>query len=1134
MFRSPPLPVCLLAVLSALTSAVVADDYKPNIAAASNDAKLALQGFVIPEGMTGSLLASEPALANPVAFYVASDGRVYVCETFRQEVGVEDNRSHMDWLNNDLQLETVEERLAMFKRYLGDDVAKYATQHDRIRVLRDTNNDGTFDDDKVFAEGFNDILDGTGAGVIEHDGKVYYTCIPKLWMLEDTDNDGVADRTDALHHGYGVRVAFRGHDMHGLTVGPDGRLYFSIGDRGYNVITKEGTRLKKVDSGAVFRCDVDGTHLEVFAEGLRNPQELTFDNYGNLWTGDNNSDGGDKARWVYIVQNGDTGWRMYFQYLDDRGPWNRERMWHPYRADIETTAVQPAYIVPPIANLGDGPSGLTYYPGLGLADRYENHFFMADFRGAAGNSGIRSFSVKPKGATFELTDSHEFLWSILGTDVDFAPDGSLYVTDWVNGWVGEGKGRLYRFSDNEHISAVAGANVPTLLNGGVAVAKTTDLVELLGHADRRVRQAAQFQLVKNGDRKELYVAATSTADEFTPLHATWGLWQLGLKSVEDTKLVAQHCLTSPAADAEVHVQQIRVLTDLVSRHGIAAVLDGQMHTTARESLTKITSDDDLRAAGFAAVALGAIGESSDLIALLDLLQRNDNADPVIRHQAVMGLTSLEERSPGILVTEQTLKRPVAVRLAMTVALRRLRRDDIGQMLGDEDSTVVAEAARAITEQGTDTALDALSARLAVAATGPKGISEPATVRRALEAGYRLGGKRHAELVAGVAADEFRPDNIRLIAANMLKTWNDPQQTDTVTGRYRTLPKRNVEGLKASIQSNLAGMLAGPSDVRQATIEVAAQLGIKDVVPALKETLDDEDTSENLRVAAFRALAKLSDDVDGLLEAGRRDPSEAIQIASLQLLSERHPEQAVLALAEVIEAGSVKGQQTAFALLGQIQGESAQAVVEAAFEKFAAGELSPAVSLDVLKAAEVVGSVELTERVRLYRVNQQPGDTLEQWSDCLEGGDAGRGYVIFFGRAAASCRRCHKVNGDGADVGPDLSAVSKDKDRSYLLEAIVDPSAKIAKGFETTIIVDVDGKVHSGIIKEETDKLVKLMNPKGAIITVATEDIDERAKGLSGMPADIAKNLSRDEIRDLVEYMSTLKTAKEDGAHGEEK
>ena len=199
--------IILNAAIVAVASFAPADDYKPKVADASKDAELALQGFVLPEGMTGKLLASEPALANPVAFYAADDGRVYVCETFRQEVGVEDNRSHMDWLNNDLQLETVEERLAMFKKYLGSDVSRYATEHDRIRVLTDTNGDGRFDEDKVFAQGFNDILDGTGAGVIEHDGKVYYTCIPKLWMLEDSDGDGIADKTDALHHGYGVRVA---------------------------------------------------------------------------------------------------------------------------------------------------------------------------------------------------------------------------------------------------------------------------------------------------------------------------------------------------------------------------------------------------------------------------------------------------------------------------------------------------------------------------------------------------------------------------------------------------------------------------------------------------------------------------------------------------------------------------------------------------------------------------------------------------------------------------------------------------------------------------------------------------------------------------------------------------------------
>src|SRR5262249_46340250 len=157
----------------------------------------------------------------------------------------------------------------------------YEKAHDRVRLLEDTKGTGKIDKSTVFADGFHHAADGLGAGVLARKGNVYYTCIPDLWLLKDTKGSGKADVRESLSTGYGVHVAFVGHDMHGLRVGPDGRLYFSIGDRGLNVKTREGKTLFYPDTGAVLRCDPDGGNLEVVATGLRNPQELAFDQYGN-------------------------------------------------------------------------------------------------------------------------------------------------------------------------------------------------------------------------------------------------------------------------------------------------------------------------------------------------------------------------------------------------------------------------------------------------------------------------------------------------------------------------------------------------------------------------------------------------------------------------------------------------------------------------------------------------------------------------------------------------------------------------------------------------------------------------------------------------------------------------------------
>ena len=193
------------------------------------------------------------------------------------------------------------------------------------------------------------------------------------------------------------------------------------------------------DTGSVLRCEPDGSNLEIFATGLRNPQELAFDDHGTWFTCDNNSDGGDKARWVHLVEGGDSGWRMGYQYLDfptSRGPWNAEKLWYP-RWDG-----QAAYIVPPIVNISDGPSGLTHDPGTGLPAKYRDHFFLADFRGTNRQQRHPLVRQQAQGGLVRAGRRRATsIWGVLATDVDYRPRRlRVHLTDWVNGWNKTGQG----------------------------------------------------------------------------------------------------------------------------------------------------------------------------------------------------------------------------------------------------------------------------------------------------------------------------------------------------------------------------------------------------------------------------------------------------------------------------------------------------------------------------------------------------------------------------------------------------------------------------------------------------------------------------------------------------------------------
>jgi len=1056
-----------------------------------------------PEGLDLSLWANSEQLANPVAFTFDNQGRMFMCETFRQSKGVEDNRGHMDWLDDDLAAQSVEDRLAFFKKHLGDDVAKYTEEEDRITVIEDKDGDGKADEAWVFADGFNDILTGTGAGVLVHDNEVYYTCIPDVWKISDKNGDGTADSQTSLHRGYGVRVAFRGHDSHGLVIGPDGRIYFSIGDRGYNIKTEDGRHLKDPGSGAVFRCELDGSGLEVFATGLRNPQELTFDDAGNLFTGDNNSDSGDLARWVHVVEGGETGWNMAFQYLPDRGPWNREKLWHPRHEG------QAAYIVPPIRNFADGPSGLTYYPGTGLGPQYRGTFFLCDFRGDAAISGIRSFKLQPNGATFEMSEPNRFLWNVLATDVEFGPDGGLYTSDWIQGWEGINRGRIVRVSHPKHSESKQVKFVASFLKKDLTETKPWQLANRLGHQDRRVRMKAQMELAKREAVGALVAQLGKEKNKYLHMHAVRTLGQIGRTTSKRPKLKKiVEALPTALQHKEPWVR------------AAAATAMGEMREDSFVApLVAAMKDSDAAVRARAATALGRLKSQDSIDSLLALVSENDNRDLIIRHAGVMGLSGCASEDQ---LAELAKHEKQSVRLAGLLALRRLKSTKLTAFLTDADPFVVVEAARAIHDVPVmDAMSDLANATLEAKASDP-------LVRRVLNANYREGTEAAARKVASVLRMDVS-ETMKLEAIDMLRDWDKPSNRDRVLGMWRPIEARSGDFTKSIVKSLFDdGVIANaPPEVTVAAIGLASDLGLKQITGTIRKLIGDENADPGQRADLLSSLSKLDDpEFDSTVTKALSDASSTVRSRARDLLFDLDSDRGLAELTRGVASDTAFERQSALAKLAEVDSEATRTIIGQQVKQLVAGSVSADTQLDVVEAAKKVGLEDAIAPV-MEKLKAKPYGE-RHLSEV--GGDVARGEKIFQTNIELSCVRCHRVGRDGGRVGPNLAGIGKEKTTDYLLESIVDPNKKIADGFVTRIVVTDDGLQYQGVVMKEDADLIHMIDADGKRFFLAKEDIIADKVGKSAMPEDLVKKLTPFELRDLVAYLASLKTPYEESGH----
>ncbi len=1099
--------MAVLSLMMLLATNSLAGDEKPD---GTQAATAAMAAFRLPEGFTAELFAADPMLTNPIAFCLDEHGRVYVAEDHRFLEGTPENRSHNFMLDDDLQVTTLADRLAMQTKWADkfeNGNAWFTQTSDIVRRLVDSDGDGKADQSTVFADGFDGPLDGLGSGVIARDGEVWYTCIPNLWRLSDHDNDGRAEDKTALLKGFGVNAGFYGHDLHGLVWGVDGKLYFSVGDRGGHVVTKEGATISNPRRGAVYRCNPDGTELERIHQGLRNPQELAIDQYGNLFADDNNCDKGDDSRLVYIVPGGDSGWNMAYQHIPEpylTGPWHAEAIWH-LQHDL-----QPAYVVPPVGKIGAGPSGFVFSSGTSLPPRYRNHFFYCNF---TGNDGVESFAVEAQGAGFTIIDHHDFCKPIMASDVDFGYDGKMYLSDYPTNPFDRttSGGRIYTVFDKARLAQPIVVETRHLFQEGFKHRDSKELLLLLHHDDMRVRLRAQFALAATGSESasDLTTVANGDENQLARLHAIWGLGQIGRSHPEVLSPVVT-LLTDK--DSEVRAQAARVLGD--ARYEPSAA-----------QLVLLLSDDSERVRFFAALALGSLKHRNGVEPIMAMIHDNNGRDRQLAHAAVASLELIGDRE---LVHRFARDESVAVRMAVLLVQRRWADPRIVQFLDDAELKIVTEAARAINDLPLPAGREKL-ANLAERYRNASGDEVVPLLRRIVNANLQLGERENVEAVIGIATSELQPLVIRREAIAALSVWQGSTTRDRVTGFWHPIEARDGTTVRDAVQQAAARLLATAPDALQADVTgLLVTLKVETDDRVFASWVVDANRSPDVRIAALRLLnsrqfAELAEIIDTLLTSD----NASLRSEARDLLADNDPDRATSLISQLLDdqQADMSEKQRAFATLARMKLSGAGQTLDEWAIRLRKRQVPTSLQLDLIDALTASPSESRQMAVSEFKGSGDLSDPLAAWQVALAGGNAERGRDLFVGHAVAQCVRCHAVGGRGGMAGPDLSAVAhpeRNVDRRYLLESMVLPHAKIAKGFGTVTLVLDTGKLVAGTIKDEDADSLTLVTPLNETVQIARNRIDEQSATTSAMPA-MTRTLTLREIRDLVEYLSTLTT-----------
>ncbi len=999
-----------------------------------------VKSMTVADGLQVEVFAAEPMLINPTSIDVDHLGRVWVCEA-------------------------VNYRRKGFNRPI------LREEGDRIVILTDKDGDGKADDSSVFYQG-KDLYGPLGICVAATPNgksfsyKVFVCQSPDILLFEDKDGDGKADGPPKK-----FLTNFGGfdhdHGVHGINIGPDGKLYFTVGDSGVNGLQSADGKGRKYykgekdcQAGTVWRCDFDGNNLELIAHNFRNNYECCVNSFGEIWLSDNDDDGNQQTRICHVMPGGNYG---YYP----RGP--GQTHWHEEQPGIVHKTMRTGF---------GSPTGICFYEGTLLPKRFHGQLLHTD----AGPRELRAFHIKPKGAGYELEKENIVTstdnWYRL-SDVCVAPDGSVMLADWYDPGVGGHgmgdwkMGRIYRVTPKGH----KGYKVPE-----IKLDSSDGVLTALDSSCLATRYIAIHHL-----------ATVAAKDAFPVVMAGVG------QAAKPTLQARAHLQAKPLASRTPKGEHLSAWAGEYGKFIASRSQDGNFLALfvrsaggGKPRLHKAEQGiDPFALAALREMLLGLRDKPAEEASpvILDLAKHYDGQDIFYRAALNIACGTDPKRREAILadfdkhfpewndkVADLVWElRPASVlprlgKLLEDAKLTAVQKGRIVDILASSEDPGAGKTMLEVLMSNADAsvktrAIDNLKLYLPTKWNSlgksdelKKGIDTLLTNEKTTVVGLQL--------VAGANAVD-RIDAVISLVDGKTTTMETSLEATRTLGRLRTM--KSAEKLKAIAQST---SLSEKSPVRIAAVTSLAAL----ISPQ---------GNDDISVKALTTLHWLVHN-DSIPELQKRsvEALAGTRVGTLWLLEQQATGQLQKEL--VADTGRLLRNSP-------FQGERNKALL--LFP--APGRLNP---------KKLPPISELVKRT----------------------GNAARGEAILKAsiKSEAQCLRCHTVRGVGGNIGPDQSMIGKKASRENLLESILLPSKAIADQQLQWKITTLDEKTVTGLLVEETPTSITLRDANGKDHTFATKDLEgPKQKSLvSIMPDNLVAALTEDELIDLVEYLLTLKTA----------